>query len=135
MFGQLAFLNDLRVINKLLLQDEVKSETLACYSEPILKKTYCFTLHWITKELACLYQNRADNKKCHRPSVMQLKCQIVYAHCSNSKKNFSGSFGQSNCSRHFEKIFSVFCGIFLVKSQHFYLCFCGYSCWVLSKLG
>ena len=39
---------------------------------------------------------------------MQLKCQIVYAHCSNSKKNFSGSFGQSNCSRHFEMIFSVF---------------------------
>ena len=69
MFGQLAFLNDLRVINKLLLQDEVKSEILACYSEPILKKTYCFTLHWITKELACLYQNRADNKKSHRPSV------------------------------------------------------------------
>ena len=39
MFGQLAFLNDLRVINKLLSQDEVKSEILACYSELISKLT------------------------------------------------------------------------------------------------
>ena len=69
--------------------------------------TYGFTLHWITKKLTCLYQDGTNNKKCHRPSVMQLKCQIIYTNSSNTQEDFCGSFGKPDCRRHFDEFFST----------------------------